>query len=268
MEIKENYKEYLLNKCKKNQEIDRGEFTRLASFVGVNNSFISQVFKGEKHFSLEQILRCSKYFSLSEIEEEYLVHLHQYDRAGTEELKKFFLKKIINISKKKNKISEVLKHHKSLTSEQQSVFYSTWYYSAIRLASDIENMKSITELSNYFNLNKEVVVNVVNFLLENNLIEKKNNELQVVNSMTHLKNDSPFIFNHHKNWRIKALENYSRFSNNDDLAFSSPLTISHKDFDEIRGEILSFIKSISNKVSNSKSEKLACLNIDFFHIKN
>lgn len=267
MEIKEDYKKYVLKKCKKNSESDRGEFTRLANYIGVNSSFISQVLKGDKHFSLEQILKCSQYFTLTEMEEEYLIHLHQYDRAGSDDLKKFFHKKLLKIIKKKNKVSEVLKTHKSLSFEEQSIFYSNWYYSAIRLSTEIEGMDNLNAISEYFNLNKKTVSDVINFLLENNLIEKKNNRLSILNNMTHLKNDSPFINNHHKNWRIKSLENYSHFDQNIDLAFTSPLTISEKDFLEVRAEILDFIKKLSSKVSASKSEKLACLNIDFFSIK-
>lgn len=47
----------------------------------------------------------------------------------------------------------------------------------------------------------------------------------------------------------------------------APLTISEKDFESVREEILLMIKKLGAKVSESKSDELACFNIDFFKIK-
>lgn len=264
----ESYKDYILRKMELNGLKSRGEFSRFAEFLGVNTSYVSQVLKSDKHFSLEQIAKCSKYFSLTESEEDYLIHLNQFDRAGTNELRHYFEKKLKKLREKSSKVSEVLKPHKSLSLEDQSVFYSNWYYSAIRLATDIEGNNSISELAHSLKLNSSLVADTVHFLLEKNLLKKEQGHLNMTEKMTHLKDESPFIFNHHKNWRIKAMENFSHFNKQSDLAFSAPLTISKKDFEIVREDILLMIKKLSAKVSESKSEELACFNIDFFKIKN
>ena len=264
----ETYKAYILKKMETNGLKARGEFSRLAEFLGVNTSFVSQVLKSEKHFSLEQVAKCSKYLSLTELEEDYLIHLNQYDRAGTNDLRNYFEKKLKKIRVQNSKISEVLKTHKTLTLEDQSVFYSNWYYSAIRLATDIDGNDNISGLAQFLKLNSSLIVDVVHFLLEKNLLKKEQGQLIMTDKMTHLKDDSPFIFNHHKNWRIKAMENFSHFNNQTDLAFSAPLTISEKDFDIVREDILAMIKKLGRKVGDSKSETLACFNIDFFKIKS
>jgi sRNA-binding carbon storage regulator CsrA len=48
------------------------------------------------------------------------------------------------------------------------------------------------------------------------------------------------------------------------IGFSAPLTISKKDFDIVREEILEFIQNLSKRVDQSDSEIVACLNIDWF----
>ena len=266
--IMESYKDYILRKMELNGLKARGEFSRFAEFLGVNTSFVSQVLKSDKHFSLEQIAKCSKYLSLTELEEDYLIHLNQYERAGTNELRNYFEKKLNKIREKNSKVSEVLKTHKSLSFEDQSVFYSNWYYSAIRLATDIEGNETISKLASFLKLNSSLVADAIHFLLEKNLLKKEHGQLVMTDKMTHLKDDSPFIFNHHKNWRIKAMENFSHFDKQSDLAFSAPLTISEKDFQIVREDILAMIKKLGAKVADSKSEELVCFNIDFFKIKN
>ncbi|MGE3608510.1 MAG: TIGR02147 family protein [Bacteriovoracaceae bacterium] len=264
----DTYRSFLEKKLEENASNKRGMTSRLAEFMGVNTSFISQVLNGDKHFSLEQVMKLSSYLSLSELDEEYLLLLLQHERAGTTQLKNYFEKKLKNIRERRSKVSEVISENKTLSEIDQSIFYSNWYYSAIRLSTDIEGLEDTHELAKFLNLPHNLVLQVVNFLLSKNLLIKAENKLKIGPKSTHLPDDSQFIYSHHQNWRIKAMENYSHFKKNDDLAFSAPLTISEKDFLEVREVLLNQIKTISKIVSSSKSEKLACLNIDYFKIKN
>ena len=65
-----------------------------------------------------------------------------------------------------------------------------------------------------------------------------------------------------------ALTLNGTFNKQTDLAFSAPLTISEKDFDIVREDILAMIKKLVSKLGESKSETPACFNIDFFKIKS
>jgi len=67
------------------------------------------------------------------------------------------------------------------------------------------------------------------------------------------------------NWRIKAIEKHPRLSS-DELAFSAPLTLAESEIPEIKKLCLDLIQEISNKVATSPSEKLACINIDWFRL--
>lgn len=263
----ENYKNFIQKNLAENNIKVRGSYIKLAKFLGTNSSFVSQVLSGEKHFSIEQILKCSKYLKLNHLDQEYLVHLNLFERAGDLESKKYFESKLKEIIVNRNKISQVITKHRNLSTEEQSIYYSNWIYSAIRLSSDISNCKTIQALSKKLKIPLKETEKAVNFLLDKDLLKKTTEGFRPTETNIHLNDESPFIFNHHKNWRIKAIENFSQFENNRDLAFTAPLTISKDDFMLARGEILKLIKKLNSVVEKSQSEELACLSIDFFVIK-
>jgi hypothetical protein len=82
-------------------------------------------------------------------------------------------------------------------------------------------------------------------------------------SQNYVRASSPLVKRHHVNWRLKAIEHYEKLSDSE-LGFTAPLTISKKDFDIVREEILKFIQDLSKRVEKSDSEIVACLNIDWF----
>lgn len=55
------------------------------------------------------------------------------------------------------------------------------------------------------------------------------NQIKIGSNSTHLAAQSPFIFNHHKNWRIKGLEWHNNLSS-DELMYTAPSTVSIDDF--------------------------------------
>lgn len=241
----------------------RGFISKLAHYMGLNPSFLSQVIKGDKHLSLEQALKVTEYLSLNAQEKEYFLYLIQYERAGTVELQQFFSQKIEGLKKDSQKISRRLSDQKELSANEQSIFYSNWYYSAIRLSTDIPGLPNEKAIAEYLNIPLSKVNALLEFLIGNGLCNKNEERLSLGVKKTHLAETSPYVFSHHRNWRLKAMENYSQFKDKD-MAFSAPMTLSKQDFFQVKQELLNAIEKISKTVGQSPSEELACLNIDFF----
>jgi uncharacterized protein (TIGR02147 family) len=261
--IFDSYKSFLEKKIPTTDNLGRGFTTRLARFMKINPSFLSQVIKGDKHFSLEQALKVSEFLSLNALEKEYFIHLIQLERAGTVELRQYFSQKIELIKKESQKITRRISDQKELGANEQAIFYSNWYYSAIRLSCDIPELSNELALSEYLDIPLAKVNSIIEFLVQNGLCEKENEKLRIGVKKTHLAETSPYIFSHHRNWRLKAMENYSQFKEKD-MAFSAPLTLSIQDFFQVKQILLEAIEKVSKTVSTSPSEELACLNIDFF----
>lgn len=81
-----------------------------------------------------------------------------------------------------------------------------------------------------------------------------------------LENGSPHLLKHHANWRVKAIQ-YSDDISEDELMFTSPVSLSTKDFARLRENMVVFIKDFMTAVKESPEEEIACFNMDFFWIR-
>ena len=95
-----SYKKFIKNKIRALPAKGRGETQRIADFIRVNPSFISQVLNGDKHFSSEQLFGISHYFSLTSTEKDFLLTLLSYERAGTVDLSEYYKGKLEELRKK------------------------------------------------------------------------------------------------------------------------------------------------------------------------
>ncbi|MEQ1665910.1 MAG: TIGR02147 family protein, partial [Bdellovibrionales bacterium] len=261
-----NYKKYILNRLTEMPKKGHGQLRKLAEYLNVHSTFVSQVFHGEKELNAEQGMFVAEFFGLNEPETEYFIKLIQIERAGNSKLVKLLQKEAQQIKNQALKISNRLAVKKVLPDEQKAIFYSDWYYSAIALLIDIKGYQDIESISNYCGLPRKTVADALNFLIEAGLLIRENSEIKVGPSKTHLDADSPFIKLHHLNWRYKALE-YVKYQYPEKLHYSSPMTVSKKDVEVVRAKIVKLIEEVGKVVDPSPSEELMCLNIDWFKVQ-
>lgn len=243
-----------------------GEATKLARALSVNNTFISQVLKGDKSLSLEQAFATANYLSLNEFEAEFFVLLVQLDRAGTREYKNFIEKQLARLKGKSEKLANRVKHETKISEEQRAVFYSDWVYSAVRLSTQLSNLKTVESLAEHFALPVAKVREVIEFLLIAKILKLECGELSWGATSTHLEASSPWIKSHHANWRQKAIEEISH-SNSKSLHYSAPMTLSKSDAARVREVLIQSINAVDEILTPSPSEELHCLNIDWFSVR-
>ncbi|WP_408099222.1 DUF4423 domain-containing protein [Peredibacter sp. HCB2-198] len=83
---------------------------------------------------------------------------------------------------------------------------------------------------------------------------------------TYLERSPPLLEKHHSNWRLRALNQFDSLSE-EEMMFTSPMSISKKDFVKLREMLAEFIEKSSQIIRESPAKKVACLNIDFFWVK-
>ncbi|MGZ6442457.1 MAG: TIGR02147 family protein [Pseudobdellovibrionaceae bacterium] len=257
-----NYRVFVREYLKKMPSKGRGEIAKLASFVGVHPTFVSQVLTGKKEFNLEQSFSIAEYLNLTETERKYFLLLVQHERAGTQALKNYFKNEIELLKKSLLKISNRLNKHRSFSETDKAIFYSSWMYSAIRLYCSIGKGKTLEEIVKYFSINRKRALQVLEFLCEKNLCVKNDNRYLLGSQHTHVGNDSPFLIQHHMNWRSKSLRRHEAMSE-EELAFTAPMSISVHDFKVIREKIMSCIKDSVEVAKDSEAEDIAFLTIDW-----
>lgn len=244
----------------------RGELGRISRSLRIHPTLISQVLHGKKHLTLEQACLLTEHMGLDESGSDYFLGLVEAERAGSEKLKRRISKRLAALQATRLEIKNRLpKEPKPLTELEQAIFYSDWYYSAIRLLTSIANHGDVDGIAKRLNIPKSTVGKAVGFLLESGLCITKKNKIEMGPKRTHIAKDSPFIRAHHRNWRLRCMQKLDA-SEQDDLFFTAPLTISKADAKRLQKRLLDVIAEAGAIVDPSTPEDLHCLNIDFFKV--
>lgn len=237
--------------------------TRLAEAAMVHPTFLSHVLAGTKELSLEQAALISEYMNLTHLEQDYFFAIIHIDRAGNQKLKKYWLTKKQELEKQKNKLSERFDKHRQLSHEQRAIFYSSWIYAAIWAATAIDNGQTLNQIAEKIRISRNKAEEIVSFLLETGLCTDDKGIIRMGETHLHIPNESPLVVKHHTNWRMKAVQKMDT-RESVELFFTSPMSISVKDFDVIRERLNIALKGIVDIAKESPAEEIVCLNIDFF----
>ncbi len=259
-----DYKKYINDRIADMPKRGRGQFKKISELLSVNSVVISQIFKGSRELSLEHANQLAAYFGLNDLEKEYFFVLVQKGRTSNQDLINYFEKQLGKIKSQAEDIKSLVTNER-LSEETQSLFYSNWYYSAVRLLTSIPGLNTTDKLAERLDLPISLVRQVVEFLLIHQLIVEEKGKLKMGPQRTHIDASSPFVNRHHINWRLKGFENMTVLSK-DELFYTSPMTLSQSSIKEIKKMLLQLVVQMSEEVKSSKDEKLVCLNIDFFEV--
>lgn len=241
-----------------------GQFRQLSLQLRINSVVMSQVFRGNRELTLEQAVGVTNYMSLTEMERDFFLLLVQKARAGTHELRQIIEEQIETLRTTSQALKNRIKHQK-FTDEDKAIFYSQWYYSAIRLGLSIPSLSSASSIADYLNLDELLVARVINFLLKHKLVIEKDGQFDLGPQVTHIGHDSPLVNRHHYNWRLKSLQTMEK-SNELNLHYTGPMALSQEASKKIRKQILEFVEKSTKIAANSPSETLRCLNIDWYDV--
>ncbi|MES2767758.1 MAG: TIGR02147 family protein [Bdellovibrionota bacterium] len=259
-----DYKAYVNQRVENMPNKGRGQFRKFAELLSVNSVVVSQIFKGARELSLEQANILSNYFGMGELEKEYFFLLVQKGRTSNHELTKYYDQKLKKIAIEMQDVKNIVTNER-LSEETQSLFYSNWYYSAIRLSTLIPGNENADKIAAHLSLPIHVVQKVMTFLLNHKLAVEEKGKIKIGPQRTHIEASSPFVNRHHINWRLKGIEHMDNL-HPDELFYTSPMTLSAKSMNEIKKMLLKLVVDMSEEVKLAKDEKIACLNIDFFEL--
>jgi uncharacterized protein (TIGR02147 family) len=257
-----DYKKLLLDRIKAMPKEGRGQMLKISKHLRVHPSLLSQILKGEKDLTQEQALSFTGYLGFTPAETEYFMTLVLEARSGTQELKKFYSESLKKLRRDSESLDSRLEDNTTLPDAIQTRFYSQWYYSAIRLLTSIPGYQNIDSIAERLRLPRKTVSEAISFLLESGLCVEERGSIKLGPQSTHIKSSSPLSLMHHMNWRLQCIQQLP-FTEKTDLLFTSPASVSKKDFKRIREFLLDAIESCATIVKDSPAEELALLNIDW-----
>ncbi len=260
-----DYKTYLKALLKTYPKHGRGQSRRLADHLNVAAIVVSQVLARDRHFTPEQAIKVAEFFGMDARTSEYFIFLVNYARADSKELKAFYQNKLAALRTEAENIRNLVQGKTGLLSkEDQGVYYSNWYYVAVRALSALPQTQTVEALASYLGMSRADIGEIVSFLVEAGLcVQDERGKIRPGPKQIHIENKSPFVNNHRRNWRDKAKEKLSG-PGNDDFFYSSVVTLSEKDAELFRKKLLQFIQDFSKQVRASPEETNRCLNIDWF----
>ncbi len=257
------YRKWIENYLKSLPRKGRGQLTRLAEHLRCNTTAISQVMSGSRGFSDEQALEAAQFFGLIGLEQEYFLILVQADRAGSAVLKLHLQAKLQHLKEQALELKNRVQTDRKMNEEERTVFYSNWLYSGIRLFSSLGSGKSLEEVCEKFHLTRIRAQEILKFLVMTGLCSESKGLYTMGYQSTFVEQSSPHYVKHFTNWRLRAIA-ASEQKNTEDFLITAPMSLSQEDFDQIREALMQTLKSVLAKVKDSKEERVACLNIDFF----
>lgn len=237
--------------------------SRLSGQIGVHTSFLAHVLAGDKNLSFEQATELSEALQHTDLERDFFFALLQLERAGTQKLKKYWQEKKQEILKKREALKSRVGAHHELTEEDRAVFYSSWLYVAIFVATDIDGGQTLEQIAERFRLTRSKAQEVLAFLVRTGICVSKGARFSMGKAVIYLTNDSPLVVKHHTNWRLRALQKMDTREDTE-LFYTSPMSMSKADFSRIRELLAKAIEESLAICKDSKSEEVVNLNIDFF----
>jgi len=245
----------------------RGHRSRLAEALRCHTAYITLVLSGNAHLSLEQAELANQFLGHSEEESHFFILLVQLGRAGTTSLQNYFQNQLKAVSNKRLELKNRLQFKKTLSAEDQSIYYSSWHYAAVHILLSIPALRTKDALAHYLRLPSKKIAEVLDFLVKAGLVETKDDQSYVIGTThIHLPHDSPMISKHHSNWRMRAIESFDSEALTD-LHYSSVVTMSKKDGAKIRAILIKAIEDVRSVVKDSPEEEGFCYTLDLFPLR-
>lgn len=259
----QNFRKYLHSIQDNLPRKGRGMITLWAKVIQITPTMMSQILIGNKSMSLEMVDRLSAHLQLSEKEKDYFILLVEFDRAGTHSLKDYFLNKITQMQDESRYLKNQIQDVTELSVEVKSVYYSQWIYAGIRNLVACKKVATIESVTEELNLPRETVANVIDFLVKHQLIIPSKQGWSPGPPSTFVPADSPLVYKHHQNWRLKGIQQMDLRSK-EDLFYTSPMSLSADLAKDLRSRIVKVIQEFQKEIGPSESEVVRCLNIDWF----
>jgi uncharacterized protein (TIGR02147 family) len=263
----DSYKEFLRSWLQEQPNAGHGLRSRMAEAIGTQTGFITQVLTGSAHFSPEQVFGLAELFGQSPVEIQFLQLLLSYERAGTVSYRKHLAAQIEKVRTERNDLRKRLKVESFPSEIDQGMYFSSWLYACVHVMATCERFQnSRAAMAEALHLSLAQINEILEFLFRTGLVEETPNGLRVGNSRVHLGTDSPFLRRHHTNLNLLSLQNILNQPLDQNLQYSSLVSLSKDDVQKVREIFLKSIQESKGIVRDSEGDTVFATTINFFKV--
>jgi uncharacterized protein (TIGR02147 family) len=260
-----SYKSYLRAIETQDPRGGRGFRSRLAQALRCNIAYISQVLNKNAQLGLEQAEELNSFLGHSTEESELFLLLVQHERAGSQKLAARLKGQIESRRAERLLLRNRVDIKQSLSPAHQIRYYSSWEYGAVHVSLAVPGLDEPEAIARELGIPRRRVSEILEFLAQVGLASPKNGRYVLGQARIFLKSDSPMVWKHHTNWRLRAIQSFQE-ARSDRLHLSTVFSASGEDLKRMKALLLNCIEEVRGKIKDSKDEAVHCLNVDFFDL--
>ena len=244
----------------------RGQLSRAAESLKCQVSFLSRVLKTEAHLTPDQSFMLSKFWKLGIDESEYFHTLVEFERAAELQYRNHLKGRLETLKKNNESLQKRTQKGDFPIAEQQATYFSSWLWTALHFLTAIPEFQNSQKIAARLGLSESMVIDSLKRLEQYGLVSSDvGGEWKYTSGQFHLPKASPFVVQYHQNWRTKAVLDAQNFLS-DGLHYTSVLTLSQSDAEQIKNLLLNFISETVQISNPSQPEDALILNCDFFRL--
>ena len=255
------YKDFLHGYLEDNKQ--KGLVSQMAAACGCDRTYLSQVLNSKAELTPDHLIQFCESIALKEIESRYLLLVLLYDRSSSLAAKRSLR---LQIDKIKNE-AQVLSHKitsqekpEEIKEEQRTLYYSNWLYGAIHILTSIPALQSAQAIATHLQIPIATAQRVLKDLTEMKLVSKDKDKFIHRGNDVYLPHHFPQSYSHHLNWRMRATE---RSMVKEDVHYTNVFSISKKDVEKLRHQIVEMIDEQRKKVRASGTDVAYAFCCDF-----
>lgn len=247
------------------QQSSFGLLSQIAKALECQNSHLTRVLKEEVHFTMDQAFRLTEFQKMTESETSYFLRLVEFERSGDFKFRERLKRELSQLKKEHENLSKRHNDQEIQSKEFESLYYSSWVWSAIHVITDIPAYQTSDAISKRLSLDEKLVRSVLEKLETYGLVKKKSNKWIFLGGALHLPKTSPMNSVQHGNWRGRAVQQ-AQNKDNEGLHYSIVQSVSYEDADKIKQLFLDALAEYRKIALPSASQELMCLTLDYFKV--
>lgn len=241
----------------------RGMVSKIADAIGCQRSYLSQVLNGKVHLNRDQLWAVGRFFALEPLENRFIELLFDCERATTPAFRKHLELELADLRRQVEELAPRFSQSVRFEAEAAGFYYATWMPAAIHLLTSVPQAGTHGTIARRLGLPENMVESYLKMLSEMGLVSSQHGQWRFAGGASFVARESPFVAQHHQNWRNLACD-HARALSNDGIHYTMVQTMSRHDFERIKAMILELIDREKAIADPSPPESLTALNIDFF----